>query len=578
MSLIPDEIIEQVRDSADIVEVVGEHVELRKTGADWRGPCPFHGGTNRNFAVIPKKQLFYCFVCHEAGDVFTFMMKRFGMDYPTAVREMARRAGITIPERQSTGPDPREPLFSAVAAAHEWYARQLRELPDAQGARDYLTGRGFDLETLLPFGLGWAPSGGAFLEAMKTLGIGEQTLLDAGLAMRKDDGVVRSRFWNRVLFPIHDLRGRVVGFGGRVLGDGEPKYLNSPESEVFHKGRLLYHLHEAKHAMRQAEQAVLVEGFFDVLRLVAAGLHHVVAPLGTGFTTDQAVLLAKRTRQVVLLFDSDAAGLKATFRTADVLLEAGLTVLVATMPAGEDPDTLVASGGLAAVQHVLDDAMDVLERKVHLLEKKGWFATLAGRRKALDRLLPTIRAVRDPVTRDLYVARVAEAVGVAPSTVLREAEDRPRRWARPASVPESGPVGPGNAERDLLHVMLHCPDRRRSVLERLPDRALLREPEATLLEQLGQVPEGVPTGDLLTTIDEAGRGLLVHLLESPWNPDTVGAVLEGALAKLDDRRIDREIRALRSQMAVLPDQEKLDVTNRIRTLKVQQLKGRSSAR
>jgi DNA primase len=220
----------------------------------------------------------------------------------------------------------------------------------------------------------------------------------------------------------------------------------------------------------------------------------------------------------------------------------------------------------------------VLERKVHLLERKGWFATLAGRRKALDRLLPTIRAVRDPVTRDLYVARVAEAVGVAPSTVLREAEDRPRRWDRPASVPESGPVGPGNAERDLLHVMLHCPDRRRSVLERLPDRALLREPEATLLEQLGQVPEGVPTGDLLTTIDEAGRGLLVHLLESPWNPDTAGAVLEGALAKLDDRRIDREIRALRSQMAVLPDQEKLDVTNRIRTLKVQQLKGRSSAR
>ncbi len=159
MSPIPDDVIEQVRDSADMVGLIGEHVELKRTGTDYRGPCPFHGGTHRNFAVIPKKQMFYCFVCHEAGDVFTFYMKKMGMDYPTAVREIARKVGITIPERRSTGPDPREPLFSAVSAAAEWYARRLREGDDGRAARRYLEQRSFDLEKLGPLGLGWAPRG-----------------------------------------------------------------------------------------------------------------------------------------------------------------------------------------------------------------------------------------------------------------------------------------------------------------------------------------------------------------------------------------------------------------------------------
>ncbi|MGD2136293.1 MAG: CHC2 zinc finger domain-containing protein, partial [Gemmatimonadales bacterium] len=208
MSPIPDEVIEQVRDAADIVGLIGEHVDLRRTGADYRGPCPFHGGTHRNFAVIPKKEMFYCFVCHEAGDVFTFFMKKFGMDYPTAVRDVAGRVGISIPERPSAGPDPREPLFSAVSAAAEWYARRLREADDAKAARDYLARRRFDPEALLPHGLGYAPKGDVFLEAMEKLGIGTDVLLEAGLAVAREDDSLRPRFWNRLLFPIHDLRGR----------------------------------------------------------------------------------------------------------------------------------------------------------------------------------------------------------------------------------------------------------------------------------------------------------------------------------------------------------------------------------
>ncbi len=312
MSRIPDEIIEQVRDAADLLEIVGEAVQLKRTGADYRGPCPFHGGTNRNFAVIPKKGMYYCFVCHEGGDVFTWLMKRFGMDYPTAVREVARRTGIVVPDQEAReGPDPREPLFQAVTLAQEFFARRLQEGDDARAARDYLASREVPAELAGEWGLGYAPRGGQLLEHMARLGVEQPVLLEAGLLQARDDGRVVPRFRGRLLFPIHDVRGRVVGFGGRLLGDGEPKYLNSPESPVFRKGTMLYHLHQAKGAIRREETALVVEGYFDVLRLAAAGLEHVVAPLGTSLTEEQAATLRRYAKTAVLLFDSDRVILPA---------------------------------------------------------------------------------------------------------------------------------------------------------------------------------------------------------------------------------------------------------------------------
>ncbi len=271
MSLIPDDVIEQVREAADLVGIIAEHVELKRSGSDFRGPCPFHGGTHRNFAVIPKKGMYYCFVCHSAGDVFTFFMKKLGMDYPTAVREVARRVGIAIPERGATGPDPREPLFGAAAAAADWFTRQLGESAEAEVARQYLASRQLELDSVLPLGLGYAPRGKGFLEAMQGLGIADAVLLEAGLVGKREDASLAPRFRGRLLFPIHDLRGRVVAFGGRILEEGEPKYLNSPDTPIFHKGQLLYHLHSAKHAMRKAERAILVEGYWRSWRRSARG-------------------------------------------------------------------------------------------------------------------------------------------------------------------------------------------------------------------------------------------------------------------------------------------------------------------
>jgi len=494
--MIPDETIEQVRDSADIVGLIGESVGLKRTGADYRGPCPFHGGKNRNFAVIPKKGRYYCFVCHESGDVFSWFMKRMGLSYPDAVREAARRAGIVIPERaERSGPDPNEPLYSAVAAAHDWFTRQLLEQSDAKVAREYLAGRDITKDTAALLGLGFAPASKSFLTAMTALGIDERILLQAGLTAQREDGTVSTRFKGRLLFPIHDLRGRVVGFGGRLLGPGEPKYLNSPETDIFHKGRQLYNLHQAKGHIRKEESVILVEGYFDVIRLSLAGVEHVVAPLGTALTADQAGLLKRFAPAATILFDSDQPGLRATFRTGDELLRHSVRVRIATLPPGEDPDTLVRTGGVEALDLVLRDAIDLFERKIQLLERKGWFEGVEHRRDALDRLLPTIRAAADPITRELYLSLAAKHAGVSKEVLEGElavgrvpsgrvgsgAAGRPERsWPTPArpvtrrSSPETkllstmlaGPEWIAKAREEIAPSLLESP-RLREVFEAL---------------------------------------------------------------------------------------------------------------
>jgi DNA primase len=560
VSLIPDDVIEQVREAADIVGIIGEQVELKRTGADFRAPCPFHGGTHRNFAVIPRKGMYYCFVCHEGGDVFTFFMKKLGMDYPTAVREVARRVGITIPERGPTGPDPREPLYEAVAAAADWFARQLRESPEAQAARDYLASRRLELEVVLPLGLGFAPRSRAFLDAMKGLGVREEVLLEAGLLVKREDGTLLPRFRGRLLFPIHDLRARVVAFGGRILGEGEPKYLNSPDSPVFHKGKLLYNLHVAKHAMRKAERAILVEGYFDVLRLALAGIEEVVAPLGTGLTADQAQLLQRHAPHVTLLYDSDDAGLRATFRAGDELLRQGLRVSVATLPPGEDPDTLVQKQGAAGLEAILKDAVDPLERKIQILERKGFFSSLPGRRRALDRLLPTIRAAADHVTRDLYLARAAEAAGIRKETLDNELAELP---ARPLPVSTSSGTAtplefPSGAEKALLLLMLESDGWRSRVLAAADPETFRFPPYRSVFEALADGRPDVLDGVSATVLERLqAEGLAGR------SPDET---FDKAVDWIEGDRKTREITRIKREMTVAPDEDKPRLLREIKTL------------
>jgi len=551
--VIADELIEQVRDSADLVSLVGETVQLKRTGTDWRGPCPFHGGTHRNFAVVPKKGLYYCYVCHAAGDVFTYLMKRFGMDYPTAVRDVARRSGIVIPERSGAreGPDPREPLFGAANVAQEWFAARLRESADAAEARSYLESRDLPIPVAAELGLGYAPRDRSFPDAMRQLGVDERLLLEAGLLVRRDDGSVVPRFRGRLLFPIHDLRGRVVAFGGRILGSGEPKYLNSPESPIFHKGSSLYRLHQAKNPIRRDGFAIVVEGYFDAIRLALAGIESVVAPLGTALTTEQAALLKRFAPMAILLYDSDAAGLRATFRAGDECLRHGLRVRVATLPPEEDPDSLVRKGGSAALQPILDDAVDLLERKIQLLERKGWFEGVERRRDALDRLLPTVRAASDPIAKDLYLGRVAERVGVSRAVLEQELAARPPAVAtplvrRPAAV-DHRPVRPerrrtgARVEARLLRLIL----KRESWLDRARHEVPAERFEVPafreIFEAVVALPSGAPLADAAAELTAGGQDVWQRLSEEAAKLEGLNEDAEyaGAIERLEERDLLR---------------------------------------
>ncbi len=486
--MIPDEIVEQVAQQADIVAIIGEHVKLKKTGSVWRGPCPFHQGTNANFSVMPRGG-YTCFVCGEKGSVFTFVQKRLGMSFVEAVKYVGEKAGVEVKEvdRRREGPDAREPMWELQATVAEFFQRTLWDTPAGAAARDYLAERGVARATAERFGIGCAPrEPGAMRAHLNGLGIDDARLLAAGLLVqREEQEELRPRFRDRLIFPIIDQSGHTVGFGGRLLGPGEPKYLNSAESEVFSKGRLLYNLSNARHAIRREERVLVVEGYFDVLRLVDAGIEHVVAPMGTALTDAQAELLTRLARQAILLYDSDAPGQKATFRAADVLLAKGLEVRVVTLPEGEDPDTFTRTHGGAAVAQLVEGAMDVFDRKVQLLERAGWFTDLQHKRRALDRLLPTIRAASDPITRDLYLARAADAAGIAREVLLAELH-AVRRGSRPtprtsAAAPAShavdGPTVPsgpyrsrveqGNAEQTLIRVLLTQPIWQDQILEEL---------------------------------------------------------------------------------------------------------------
>lgn len=445
--MITDESVDRVREAADILQIIGEHVQLKRQGSDWRGPCPFHQGTHRNFSVSPKKGIYYCFVCHEGGDVFSFVQKRLGMDWPSSVRYVAEKSGVEVKEvdsrRSREEKDEREPLWEVNAAAADYFRRILWEDELGAAARAYLAQRGIERETADRFGLGFAPREIGLMRAyLQTLGFDDERQLEAGLLVRREENEeLRPRFRSRLIFPISDVQGRTIGFGGRLIAPGEPKYLNSAESKAFSKGKTLYGLNWARHAIRKDERALVVEGYFDVVRLVAAGIESVVAPLGTALTESQAQLLRKYTPNIFLLYDSDEAGLKATFRSGLELLAQGASVRVVSLPEGEDPDTFVKKEGAAALERQLAEAIDVFDRQVQILERRGWFAELHKRRRAIDKLLPTIRATSDPLTRDIYLGRLAAASGVDKALLAAEAAAAPARPAgrRTADAPGAPP-------------------------------------------------------------------------------------------------------------------------------------------
>ena len=554
--MIPDEVVEQVRDSADIVQIVGEYVNLKRQGTDFRGPCPFHQGTHRNFSVSPKKRMYYCFVCHEGGDVFHFLQKRLGVEWPAAVKMVGEKSGIEVREvdTRREGPDPREPLWEVNATAAGYYQKILWDDPLGAQARDYLTQRDISREVADQFNIGFAPREiGLLRNYMGTLGFDEARMAAAGLLIQGEDGSEpRPRFRGRLMFPILDSMGRNIGFGGRILGQGEPKYLNSPESPVFSKGKTLYGLNWAKNDIRREDQVLVVEGYFDVVRLMAAGATTVVAAMGTALTDAQAAALRKLTKNVFLLYDSDKAGLQATFRSGDELLRQGVAVRVVTLPEGDDPDTFVKAHGAAALTARLRDAIDVFERKIQLLERAGMFGELHKKRRALDRLLPTLRATADEIMRDLYLSRASEVSGVAREVLEREMRGKPtpaisvsspppaprislalraRRGERRVQRSERG----DSAEREIIRAILLNRSRLEQIAEKLGAQSL-RDP------QYRAIYRALIAADPDSTIEEVTANL---------DEDTIATVedllAEGPIQMDPERTISDSFATLRAR-------------------------------
>jgi DNA primase len=575
--VITDESIEQVREGADIVQIIGEFVNLKRTGTDFRGPCPFHQGKHRNFSVSPRKKIYYCFVCHEGGDVFHFLQKKLGVPSPDAVKLAAEKSGIQVHEVDThrEGPDAREPLWEINATASSYFQKMLWDDEAALPARAYLEKRGIDRETANRFSLGYAPRDRALLrQHLNSLGFDDDRIVAAGLFVKPEEAPeeLRPRFRDRLMIPIFDALGRGVGFGGRVLDDREPKYLNSPETAIFGKGKLLYALNWAKNSIRKDERVIVVEGFFDVIRMMAAGVESVVAPMGTALTDAQAGLLKKYTRNAFLLYDSDQAGLKATFRSGDELLSQGMTVSVVTLPDGDDPDSFVAKHGAEGLEAQLAQAIDVFERKIQILERAGWLSGLQKKRRALDRLLPTIRATAEPVMRDLYLSRAAEAVSVDKAVLLRELANTRRE--RPAIAPiEPGPVRVvedrrvrtrrvrytargASAERELVRSMLHRRPAVESVAERLGPESF-RDPDfREIYEVLLRLGEEADVMQVAEALSDDAAGTMRGLLEDPLAGEMQETPIDDCIAVLRAREIEERLAEIDRESPLASDAQK----------------------
>ncbi|GIV62181.1 MAG: DNA primase [Rhodothermaceae bacterium] len=464
---IPDEKIEEIRAATDIVDVVGDYVRLKKRGSKFWGLCPFHTEKTPSFSVDPDQNLFYCFGCQRGGDVYTFVREIEGVGFFEAVRTLAERAGIPLPleEVQAEEANEVEAILNALRFAARFFFTRLVQAPDGRPALAYLRERGFTPGTIRRFGLGYAPDQwDGLLRAAEAAQIRPEMLEKAGLVIRRDgddpDGArarYYDRFRGRVIFPILSHVGKVLGFGGRILapaaqGTGreeQPKYINSPETKVYNKSRVLYGLYQGKRAIRSREEAILVEGYTDVIALHQAGVENVVAASGTALTTEQVRMLGRYCKRILLLYDADAAGAGATLRAIDLVLEQGLSVYAVALPPGEDPDSFVrAHGGEAFEAYVAEHRKDFVAFLFEQARRRGALDTPEGVAEAQRAVVAAVARIPDPLVRESYLRRAAEVLGVPDMQLrrvleaIREETHRSRREPRRAVSP-SPPAAPG---------------------------------------------------------------------------------------------------------------------------------------
>jgi DNA primase len=570
--LIPEEVVQEVLSRTDIVDVIGDYVQLKRTGANAKGLCPFHQEKTPSFTVSPAKGLFYCFGCHASGNVFRFLMQHEHLTFPETVRFLAARYGMRIPEAspQQRQQESVSPLYALHQAAATFFHECLLRDPAAQPARLACRQRQITQETAARFGLGYAPAAwDSLCQAMHKQGFSQELMVQSGLAVvREAQRGAYDRFRHRLMFPIHDRLGRPIAFGGRALESSEalhiPKYLNSPETPIFHKGRLLYGLALAQAALRQREQALIVEGYTDVIACHRQGVTHAVGTLGTALTEHHVGLLKGMVKEVVLVFDGDAAGGAAAERSIGLFLDAGMRVRVVTLPEGEDPDSFLRQHtGEEFLRHV-DEAVSFVD---YLLTRAARFADLrnpAGRADGVDRLLPLLRKIENQVERWGYVALVAERLGVPPEVLQRQMS--PHQVPR-APAPQQGPVRPRrppsptpvSPEYALLQMLCHDVSLLEHVQEQVtPEDFHDGDLRAIYTMLLGRAPALGPMV-FSQLIEAAAQPRQTQLLTQmamaslPTNPTEVSAALYDCIMKIRQRQPKAQRQRIIAQLRTVGD-------------------------
>lgn len=512
---ISEDKITEIKNRADILDIISESVLLKKAGRNYIGLCPFHSEKTPSFTVSPDKQIYYCFGCGEGGNIFSFLMKLEGLTFPESARLLARRYGIDIPSRSLTPAQKqqmseKERLLAINQMTGEFYRNCLMQNTAGIPARDYLAERGLAKDTCQRFEIGFAPDGWEhlvrfFMMKRIPLPLAEKSGL---IVARKPKQGFYDRFRNRIIFPIHDAGGRIIGFGGRVMDDRLPKYLNSPESIVYNKSKSLYGLHLAKQACRASETVYIVEGYLDLIKLHQAGINNTVATLGTALTEEHIRLLRGYARKAVLVFDSDNAGVRAAHRGVALFMRFEMDAKVMVLPQGHDPDTFVTEYGYEEFLRYADNAASMIRFLLDAaVDKYG--LSIEGKIRILKEMQQPLSAIRDDVARLLYVRDLAERIGVDESEVIKKIRSAPavgagRRTMRSDPASESRRASGGSVqakgdrlERQLIVMMLQYPE----IIPEIGRSNLMAHFENSTLRSIGETIIAHPKEPVSEIID-----------------------------------------------------------------------------
>ena len=421
MARYSEEILNEVRQANDIVDVISQYVHLKRSGRNYFGLCPFHSEKSPSFSVSPDKQIFHCFGCGVGGNVITFISKIEGMNFVETVQSLAERANIQLPTLENTGDSLKEELKAKVYKVNEFTAQYYHEnlyKPQAKIAQEYVKKRQLNNETLKSFRIGFSGKFDELYQELKKQGFEEKEILESGLANKNDRGQYIDRYRNRLMFPICDVRGRVIAFGGRVLDDSKPKYINSPENVVYSKGRHLFGLNVAKKG--DTKKLLIVEGYMDVISLHQRGITNVVAPLGTALTEQQGWLLRKSAEQIILSFDSDAAGLQAKLRALDILQNMGCDLRILQVEGAKDPDEYIVKYGNARFQNLIEKASSIIEFKVKVLKKDLNLDNVNDKIKFLNEIAKLIAKVDNNIEREIYIEKIAKEYEISKEAIYAE--------------------------------------------------------------------------------------------------------------------------------------------------------------